>query len=107
MRVRANAAGHVGNPITVTRHGREVLADYIYPGDEFEWEKELGSWMVPADGSSPPPPKVDLDKDPDLSRAEIITRLNAAGIQFFKGATTEALKAQLPDDGLKSLTDKV
>ena len=107
MRVRAKSAGHAGKPITVTRGGKEVLADYIYPGDEFEWEKDLGSWMIPADGSAPPLAGVDTGKDPDPTRAEIITRLNAASITFFKGATTEALKAQLPAEGLKSLTDKV
>lgn len=93
MRVMATAAGHASRIITVerkrkTRQGvvtEEIPADYILPGDIFEWEDELGRWMQPLE-------------TPTLDRKGIIAKLDAAGIAYFKGAKTDALAALLPKE---------
>lgn len=95
MRVRAIAAGHVGKPITVERkfkrrHGAEVEqvpADYILPGDVFEWDGPLGTWMRPIEG-----------EPAELDRKGIIAKLDAASISYFKGASLDKLRSLLPQE---------
>lgn len=85
MRVRATEKGFIHQGVIVTRNGETVTDVQIQPGDEFEWDGVLGSWMKPLEEESEP-----------VGKKEIMARLDAVGIKYFKGATVEQLTALLP-----------
>lgn len=90
MRVRAKTAGHINGGITVTRRGKEITADLILQGDEFDWpEDNLGNWMEPASGEAAPM---------EMNKREVMNALDAAGIKYFKGADIDALRKLLPPE---------
>ena len=96
-RAPGNGANSGAKPYIATKTGYLHSHGIIEAGTKFTYDGERLGWMKP-DGWSDEAgaePQVEVE----LSREEIVSRLQIAGIQFFKGATTEKLKATL--DSLK------
>ena len=88
MKYSAIRDGHVGRSIPIERNGQSMNQAHILAGDVFEWDGPQGKWMQPLDeppGDAP-------------TKAELMAKLNALGIKYFKGATVQTLTGLLPED---------
>jgi hypothetical protein len=86
MKYSAKRDGHVGRSIPIERDGHSMHQAHILAGDVFEWEGPQGKWMQPIDEHAEDAP----------TKAELMEKLNALGIKFFKGATVQTLTGLLP-----------
>ena len=93
MKVIAKAEGYLGkDPVEVDRAGRKSKEVFILPGDKFEWDKPLASWMIPEQSEV-----VKEEPTAELSKKEIMAKLRESGIKFSNAAPIETLKALLPE----------